>query len=279
MKKVRITAPYFFKQSLQEDLEHFHIPLSRLGNELFRYYSTKDIEKIRCLGSDTSIIQFNLNTTNEEIYFKVLKEQEMETEAEYFRSIIFDYLSIPRYKREEILFSNHFKTIREAIGKNKRLNIKYKDGIRTVSPYFIRTGDRESSSYLFCYCETNNEYRNYRICNLKKILISKLDIEKKDVHYIKEVEKNFDPFNSFGKRVKVRFTSEGIMMLEKKYYNRPKVLENKDDVYTFQCSLDQGKFYFSKFLSEVEILEPIELRKWFKDHFSKGIKIYKEGES
>lgn len=274
MKKVRVTIPYFFTQSLQEDLVHFHISLSKLGNNLFRYYSTKNIEKINLLGDDTNIIQFNLNTTNEDIYFKVLQEQEMDTEAEYFRSIFFHYLSKPRYKREEIIFSNHFKVIKEAINVNKKLNIKYKDEIRTVSPYFIKEGDRESSSYLFCYCEVNNSYRNYRICNLKKVLISKLEIEQKDTQYIKEVEKNFDPFNSYGKKVKVKFTKEGLGMLERKYYNRPKLLESYEDVYIFQCSMDQGKFYFSKFLSEVEILEPTELREWFKNEFFKGNIIY-----
>jgi hypothetical protein len=274
MKKVRVTIPYFFKQSLREDLFHFNIPLSKLGNGLFRYYSTKNIEKINILGDDTEIIQFNLNTTNEEIYFKVLQEQEMDTEAEYFRSILFHYLSKPRYRREEIIFSNHFKVIKEAIDTNKRLNIKYKNEIRTVSPYFIKEGDRESSSYLFCYCETNNNYRNYRVCNLNKVLISKLNIEKKDIQYINEVKKNFDPFNSYRKKVKVKFTEEGLNMLKIKYYNRPKLLEINREIYTFQCSIDQGKFYFSKFLSEVEILEPVELREWFKNEFKKGITIY-----
>ena len=275
MKKVRITIPYFIKQSLQSDLDHFKISLANLGNSLFKYYSTIDIKKNNFLGKDPEIIQFNLNSSNKDMYFRVLKEQQMETEAEYFRSIFLEYLSNPRYKREEIIFSDHFKNIEEAIKFNKKLNIKYKKEIRTVSPYFVKEGDRESSSYLFCYCEHHNDYRNYRICNLNKIFTSKLEIEKKDVEYIENVKKNFDPFNSFGKEVKVKLTNEGLKMLEKKYYNRPKLLENKDDIYTFQCSLDQGKFYFSKFLSEAEILEPLELREWFREHFEKGILIYR----
>ncbi len=270
MKKVRITIPYFIKQSLQSDLDHFKISLSKLGNSLFKSYSTMDIEKNNFLGKDTEVVQFNLNSSNEDMYFRVLQEQQMETEAEYFRSIFLEYLSNPRYKREEIIFSDHFKNIQEAMKFNKKLNIKYKKEIRTVSPYFIKEGDRESSSYLFCYCERNDDYRNYRICNLNKVFISKLDIEKKDIEYIEKVKKNFDPFNSFGKVVKVIFSEEGERLYKILTHNKPKLIENNDLLSIFECSIDLGKAYFSQFLSEVEVVEPLELRNWFKDQFKYG---------
>lgn len=275
MKKVRITIPYFIKQSLQSDLDHFKISLSKLGNSLFKYYSTMDIKKNNFLGKDTEIIQFNLNSSNKDMYFRVLKEQQMETEAEYFRSIFLEYLSNPRYKREEIIFSDHFKNIEEAIKFNKKLNIKYKKEIRTVSPYFVKEGDRESSSYLFCYCEHHNDYRNYRICNLNKIFTSKLEIQKKDIKYIENVKKNFDPFNSFGKTVKVIFSEEGEKLYKILNYNRPKLIEDNGLLFTFQCSIDLGKAYFGQFLSEVEVVEPLELREWFKDQFKYGGYNYK----
>jgi len=275
MKKVRITIPYFIKQSLQSDLDHFKISLSKLGNSLFKYYSTVDIEKNNFLGKDTEVVQFNLNSSNEDMYFRVLQEQQMETEAEYFRSVFLEYLSNPRYKREEIIFSDHFKNIEEAIKFNKKLNIKYKKEIRTVSPYFIKEGDRESSSYLFCYCEHNDDYRNYRICNLNKIFTSKLEIEKKDVEYIKKVKKNFDPFNSFGKEVKVIFSEEGEKLYKILTHNRPRLIKTDNSFLTFECSIDLGKAYFSQFLSEVKVVEPLELKNWFVNEFIKGNRMYK----
>ncbi len=46
--------------------------------------------------------------------------------------------------------------------------------------------------------------------------------------------------------------------------NRPKIKEVDGDIYTFYCSEKNAKIYFPHFMDEAEILEPIELREWFK---------------
>ena len=274
MKKIRVTVPYFIKQSLTEDLEHFKISLSKLGNNLFAYYSNRDTEKINLKSLDNEIIQFNLNRVNEDMYFKVLQEHNVETEAEYIRNILFSYLNNPRYKREEIIFTEIFNNIRKAIKQKKKINIKYNDEIRTVNSYFIKEADRENSSYLFCYCETNNDYRNYRITNIKNIAISKLDLQTFDEDYIKQVAKNFDPFNSYGKKVEVILTEKGKSLLDKIIDNRPKLLEIKNNTYIFQCTNKLAKVYFPQFLSEAKIISPIELREWFENKFKSACLIY-----
>jgi hypothetical protein len=44
--------------------------------------------------------------------------------------------------------------------------------------------------------------------------------------------------------------------------------------YTFECSEKLAKIYFPQFLAEAEILEPRELRLWFKEEFEKAGKVY-----
>ncbi|MGL4862314.1 MAG: WYL domain-containing protein, partial [Cetobacterium sp.] len=57
--------------------------------------------------------------------------------------------------------------------------------------------------------------------------------------------------------------------------NRPKVLEKNRNIWTLECTNRLAKIYFPQFLSRVEILEPIELREWFKKELSKTIIFYK----
>ncbi len=275
MKKIRFTVSYFMKEVLKEDKEYFGAEIGAIGNRLFEYYANKDIDKIDLKISGGQIVQFNLSKYNEEMYYKILQEHSVETEAEYLRDIFFTYINNPRYKREKILFDKTFRDIEEAIAEKKKVNIKYNGEIRTVNPYFIKVADGENRSYLFCYCEKNNDYRCYRMSEIKNIMVSKKDVEVKDSRYIENIYNNFDPFRSYGKRVKVKFTDKGKELLKKVVSNRPKILENTKDEYVFECDIKLAQVYFPQFFSEVEILEPKELQEWFRDKFKKGYDLYR----
>lgn len=274
MKKVRFTASYFMKEVLKEDREYFGLEIGAIGNYLFEYYADKDIDKIDLKISGGQIIQFNLNKINEEMYYKILQEHNMETEAEYLRCMFFTYINNPRYKREEILFDKNFRDIKEAIENRKKINIKYHNEIRTVNPYFVKVADGENRSYLFCYCEKNSDYRCYRVSDIKNIMMSKQTLEIKDSKYIEGIYNDFDPFRSYGKRVKVKLSEKGKELLKKVVSNRPKLLENSGEEYIFQCDEKLAQVYFPQFFSEVEILEPQELRDWFKKKFKKAYDLY-----
>ena len=45
--------------------------------------------------------------------------------------------------------------------------------------------------------------------------------------------------------------------------------------YIFECSEKLAKVYFPQLLGEAEILEPRDLRLWFKEQFEEASKIYK----
>ena len=45
--------------------------------------------------------------------------------------------------------------------------------------------------------------------------------------------------------------------------------------YIFECSETLAKIYFPQFLSEAEIIEPRELRLWFKEQFEEASRVYK----
>ena len=278
MKKVRVTVSDFMNEIITGDSEYFKLPVGRIGNIIFKYYMDKDLNKVELGNFSGEVIQFNLNKKNEEIFIDTLIRNKIQTEAEYWRNIFFTYINNLRYKREEILFENKFKDIREAIKTEKKIKIKYHKYIRLVNPYFIKVSDSENRSYLFCYCEKNNDYRNYRISEIEEIWLTNEKNEIRDKKYIDDVRKNFDPFLSYKNRVKVKFTEKGIELYEKVLANRPRLIEEKDGIYTFECDNKLAMIYFAQFYSEVKILEPEELKTILKKELKKTIEIYEDKE-
>ena len=278
MKKARVTVSDFMNEIITGDSEYFKLPVGRIGNIIFKYYMDKDLNKVELGNFSGEVIQFNLNKKNEEIFMDTLIRNKVEIEAEYWRNIFFTYINNLRYKREEILFENKFKDIREAIKTEKKIKIKYHKYIRLVNPYFIKVSDSENRSYLFCYCEKNNDYRNYRISEIEEIWLTNEKNEIRDKKYIDDVRKNFDPFLSYKNRVKVKFTEKGIELYEKVLTNRPRLIEEKDGNYTFECDNKLAMIYFAQFYSEVKILEPEELKTILKKELKKTIEIYEDKE-
>lgn len=278
MKKVRVTVSDFMNEIITGDSEYFKLPVGRIGNIIFKYYMDKDLNKVELGNFLGEVIQFNLNKKNEEIFMDTLIRNKIQTEAEYWRNIFFTYINNLRYKREEILFENKFKDIREGIKAEKKIKIKYHKYIRLVNPYFIKVSDSENRSYLFCYCEKNNDYRNYRISEIEEIWLTNEKNEIRDKKYIDDVRKNFDPFLSYKNRVKVKFTEKGIELYEKVLANRPRLIEEKDGIYTFECDNKLAMIYFAQFYSKVKILEPEELKTILKKELKKTIEIYEDKE-
>ena len=147
-----------------------------------------------------------------------------------------------------------------------------------INPYFIKVSDSESRSYLFCYCEKNKDYRNYRVSEIEEIWFTNEKIEIKDKKYIDEVYKNFDPFLSYKNRVKVKFTEKGLELYEKVLINRPKLLAKDNNIYTFECDSKLAMIYFAQFFSLIEILEPQALREKLQNELENTLKIYKNRE-
>lgn len=275
MKKLRFTVSKFMLEVLEEDKENFNLELGAIGNRLFSYYANKEVYRTPDKIEKGEIIQFNLSKQNEEMYIKVLQEHDILVEAEYMRNVLFTYINNPRYLREEMLFSENFQLVREAIEQKKKINVKYHKKVKTVDPYFLKVADRENRSYLFGYSEEEEDYRCYRISEIENIMISKKEREERDIEYIQGVYENFDPFHSYGKYVKVQFTNRGKELLKRAIQNRPKVLKREENIYQFQCDEKLAQIYFSQFLKEVEILEPKTLRKWFQEEFQKCCEVYK----
>lgn len=275
-KKLRITIPVEIYQIIESDIEDFGITKNFLCNYIFENsegfkqiynYKYKNAKKI---------IQFNLNKKNRENYYSFLAEKNIEVEAEYFRNIFLYYAQKSKKSREFFIFQHIIEKINDAIEGRKKIIITFTDErTKIISPYYIASSELELKNYLFSYDDEEKKFKNFSIRNIKSVYVTNKKVYDEEMEFVNNVIENFDPFLSYSKSVTVRFSDEGLEMLKTLKTYRPKVLEKNGNVYKFQCSPLLGKRYFSYFWNEAEILEPLELRQWFKERSEKAAENYR----
>ncbi|WP_300394236.1 WYL domain-containing protein [Fusobacterium sp.] len=279
MKKIRVTVPEDIWRMMKNDIEEFGINNNKLCNyilEKLKYKKEINIEKdLESQGRPLKkIIQFDLNVSNKEIYYDVLRDNNVEIEAEFFRELFEKYCSKFKYIRELFIFQDTVKNILEAIREKKKLKLKYGSKLTTVEPYFIKRDEQGDENFLFCYCETEKTYYNYKLKDLEVISILEDKIKGKDKKYIESVRKNFDPFLGNGNFVKVKLTENGMKMIKGLTNYRPKLIEKNDNIYIFETSNENAKLYFRQFSKEAIVLEPKELREEMKKDFLEALANY-----
>ena len=275
-KKLRITVPNEIYKIIESDLEDFRITKNFLCNYIFENSKGfKQIYNYKYNGSK-KIIQFNLNKKNLENYYSFLAEKKIEVEAEYFRNIFFYYAQQSKKSRELFIFKNITEKIMYGVENKKKIIVTFADGTKkTISPYYMASSELELKNYLFSYDEDEKRFKNFTLRNIKAVYVTEKKVYEGENDFVREVIENFDPFLSYSRRVKVKFTDEGLEILKKIKTYRPKLLKQEGNICVFQCSELQGKRYFSAFWNEAEILEPLELRNWFRERSLKIMEIYK----
>lgn len=270
-KKIRVTLPKGVIEILEEDINSFKINKNYLLNYIFSNYNGNFDNNIDSFGKK-NVIQFNLNKDNKKIYYEILKEKNIQVEADFIRKIIYSYINQSKNHRELFIFKTIVEKINYCIKNKKILCILFSDGRKTkVTPYYLGSTKLELANYLFCFDYEVQEYKNYKLNNFNSVFITNEVANWNDENYIKNIIENFDPFLSLGKIVKARLSNNGINLLKSLTLNRPEILSVEEDIYTFTSSEEQAKRYFSYFLDEIEILEPLSLREWFKMKLKKAL--------
>lgn len=273
-KKIRVTLPKGVIEILEEDISSFKINKNYLLNYIFCNYNGNFDKNIDYLGKK-NVIQFNLNKDNKKIYYEILKEKNIQVEADFIRKMIYSYINQTKNNRELFIFKNIVDKIDYCIKNKKILLIIFSDGRKTkVAPYYLGSTKLELANYLFCFDYETQKYKNYKLNNFNSVFITNEKANWTDIKYIKNIIENFDPFLSVGKLVKAKLSPEGIKLLNSLTLNRPEIIKIEDNIYTFTSSEEQAKRYFSYFLDEIEILEPLSLREWFKIKLKKALVNY-----
>ena len=278
-KKIRVTLPRKIVEILENDIEEFFIKKNTLLNYIYAEKIKENQEKkfIYPYKGETSVIQFNLNKKNLEGYYNFLEENNILNESEFFREILIEYASLGKKKRECFLFKEIVERINYSIKEKKIIKIVFRDEKNIeVEPYLIESSKLEVMNYLFCYNLREGKWKNYKIKYIKSIYIKNTSFKLRDKEFINKMKENFDPFISFGQYIKIKLTIGGKKLFNEIETNRPQVIKIDKDEYTLECSHEKAKRYFSFFLDEVEILEPQDLREWFKEKYRKALVKYEQ---
>ena len=281
MKKIRVTVPEDVWDIMKIDQEDFGINNNKFCNyilEKLKFNRKIETEKLlQAQGRNRKkIIQFDLNVNNKEIYYDILKSNEVEIEAEYFRELFEIYCSKFKYQRELFIYEDKLKIILDAIKDENKIKIKYLSEIIDVEPIFIRREDKGNENFLFCYTEKLNSYHSYKLKEMEIMAVLPEKIKKRDKKFIENMKKKYEPFLGKTQQIKVKLTTLGESLLKTFTEYRPKLIKNEKDIFFFETTEEQAKIYFRGFLKEAEIIEPLTLREEIKKEFEAAIKIYEK---
>lgn len=288
LEKIKVTISSYDYNILKKDLVNFDMgkrsSIGSLCNYLIKYYRLKEFNKI------TKKIPKNHPKETLNISIQEDQKEKICTDigklgnAEYLKYLIYNYLDNSPIEREKILNKEKFEFINQFINQKKifnKFNSYSKEYIK-ILPIAIIGYEPEGRSYLLNFYVDKKEFKCLQIKNFiikdYEEMDEEITLKNEYLTLAKDLEKNFDPFLTFGHTVKVKFTENGKEIYKKTVHNKPKLLE-KDETngtYIFQCTEFLGKLYFGQFLDDVEILEPESLRTYFKEKSQKIFALYNE---
>ncbi|MDO4198681.1 MAG: WYL domain-containing protein [Erysipelotrichaceae bacterium] len=184
--------------------------------------------------------------------------------SSFLRNMVLSYLSLPIYKREQIIFKKEYEKLMDAIERKLEISFTYRKYDRSkkhiVSPYSIERSENEMRNYLIV--ESHNWNKAF-IMSLKLYDISDITILKNEKAHFSD---NFNQYFTLMKKngiaynineysiKKVRMDEKALNTYKHKYLERPPMLEYKDGIASFDCSESQLEFYFEPFKDHAEII-------------------------
>ncbi len=207
-------------------------------------------------------ITFNL-TDEEEFIFKSLDNLKYESASLYFRNLIYDYLSLKSFERENIIYKDVLDKINNAIKNNKILKIKIDNTELNILPYRTLNNLDDKYTYLIGLKAERTPFS----INIGKIIniIETKDYYKIDNNEINDlnliINKNIEYINLTEEITKIRLTDLGVKLYEKNYYNRPEYIKRSGNIFYFNNSINQLFDYFMPFGRKFKVLNNDKLKK------------------
>ncbi len=205
----------------------------------------------------------------------LLKENSL---SGYIKDMFLSYLSIPRSKREEIIFKDTYESINKAISEGRQLSFSSKGHDRKVivEPYLIATSKEEQFSYLLCHDQRAKKNRSFRISRLSNVFITSNTFTKDQKIEDELVRKGLRSPHSMSEDIHavVKMTERGKQMYTMIVKNRPYVTYIDGDEYHFDWPEMQLEDYFRRFGKDAVVIEPKSLRTKLRNYYSRALEAY-----
>ena len=244
------------------------------SNDLLPFETNKNIE---------TSISLKLTNSNYSI-FRVIENKYLSYQSisSFFRNLIESYLSLPKYKREQIIYLPTYELLMDAINDKRKIKIYLKnDNERDIFPYKISTNKEEIYNYLVGLTFAKEKYTVSSI-HLSRIeyiylLKEKYDLSEENKEKLEKVIENGAQFPYTNPCLaKIKLTKEGQRLYKKKYVNRPSAEKIEDNIYHFNCSFDQLVLYFFSFGKDAKVLYPEYLNTILKKKYLAAYNSYEE---
>ena len=312
-QKIKVASSHLLRSQMELDVEDYGLKgISDLCNRILANYADFPAPDANKLAIDDTLykavapIQFTLSRFGEGFanYANNMAKTRNVKIATLCRYYFESYISLPRGKRECFIFNESLDKLLDAAEKRVNVSLTYRGELKNVSPCFLAYSPSQVRAYVVV-CDGNGEvptpqrFHSLRLCQIKGVAA---DFESKAYHcenfklshQADVYREHFDPFLCYGQNVVVRLTEKGAGRYDKLVTNRPKAIAvgkarlgciSSEDVsdsvkvegagdYTFECSEKLAKVYFPQFLADAEVLEPRDLRLWFKEEFERAAKVY-----
>lgn len=229
-----------------------------------------------------SSISFKLINSNYNI-FKIIESKYLNYQSisSFFRNMIDSYLSLPKYKREQIIYLQTYELINDAIEDGRKIKIFLKSGDELeIYPYSIASSKEEIYNYLIGMVDRKDDKKQVSSVHLSRIdsiylLKEKFNFGKDAKAKLNEVIKNGAQFPYTNAcMATIKLTKAGQKLYKKKYLNRPTATSIEDDIYTFNCSFDQLIIYFFGFGKDANVLSPSYLKNKLKEKYYEAYNSY-----
>ena len=201
----------------------------------------------------------------------------------YIKDMFLSYLSIPRNKREEIIFKGTYDTINRAMAESRVLTftsvLAPDKGAVRVEPYLIATSKEEQFSYLLCHGYKYSQNHTFRISRMRNVFITSDTFERKGkiADHMTEIGIRHPHSAAKDVRATVRMTERGKQMYRVIIKNRPDVTSIDGDRYYFDWPETQLEEYFKRFGKDAVVITPRSLREKLKRYYSEAIDAYGDG--
>ena len=200
----------------------------------------------------------------------------------YIKDMFLSYLSIPRNKREEIIFRPTYEAVNKAIRENRILtftstNSKNQGPVR-VEPYLIATSKEEQFSYLLCH---TSQYKymdhTFRISRLRNVFVTSDTFirDGKIAERLTAMGMKHPHSAASDIHAVVRMTERGKQMYKLIVKNRPSVTSIDGDRYTFDWPEMQLEDYFRRFGKEAVVIKPRSLKQRLGKYYESALEAYK----
>ena len=284
VERINFGISNYIKKNLEKDTENFRISKKNLLiNKIIYWFLEENEEENGKNKIEKEIyinVSLNKNKLGKDIQEIFGNYSNNENNSEKLFDLVNQYMLLPKYKREKILYNDNFEKISEAISKNKKVRINYeretdkieKESLK-IEPYNIFTTKEEEHNYIYAWCDEYNKFWKFRLSNIASIF----NCTEKAVHKLDyTVNKGKEDFSTafIGEKIKIKVLIKDKYLYKRITFNKPEEITNDGDIYWFECPFDMAVAYFSQFLEKCEIIEPIELREKMKEKIKEAYENY-----